>query len=276
MSKPKNTKSAVPQPKAPEAAPAAATLPEPSPATESAPQPAPAPAAPPVVAVEVGTPESLPLQVWPPPLDLTDLSEAERAIALAAMEQYELGVLAGVAGDPVPEDATPNFKLGHSMVDPATKLRLDGPTPEAFEAAGGKPGDYPPKGYAPVTAIPPEELLKQQAAQAVIDYNAGVELALKGQPLPEGASQAVADGFAAVDPETKLRLDGPTVAEFMAAGYPEAAYPPKGYARKQPKPADRKPVDGPTDMFGNAISYRPLFGGVTPASGGIFTLGNGK
>lgn len=276
MSKPnKNSKTQPAAPKAPATAPAVATLPEPSPAVPSAPESAPAPAAPPVV-VELPAPGEPAALRWPPPMDLTGLSEADRAIALAAAEAYEQGVAAAIAGEPAPEDADKMFKLGHFMVDPSTKLRLDGPTPEAFEAAGGKPGDYPPPGYLPVQPSPTPERLVEEGLKAVTDYADGVKLALAGKPLPEDATEAMREGFAAVDPETRLRLDGPTVAEFMAAGYPEAAYPPKGYARKQPKPAEREPVEGPTDMFGNAISYRPLFGSPTPASGGIFTLGNGK
>jgi hypothetical protein len=35
--------------------------------------------------------------------------------------------------------------------------------------------------------------------------------------------------------EEGLRLDGPTVAEWVAAGYQEEHYPPKGYAPKPVK-----------------------------------------
>jgi len=33
-------------------------------------------------------------------------------------------------------------------------------------------------------------------------------------------------------PEPDLRMDGPTPSEWVAAGYPAAAYPPRGYAAK--------------------------------------------
>lgn len=65
---------------------------------------------------------------------------------------------------------------------------------------------------------------------------------------------------AAVDPNA-LRNDGPTIAEFIAAGYPASNYPPKGYASKstveeiaaavadeaanQPQPATPAPAVAP-------------------------------
>lgn len=58
-----------------------------------------------------------------------------------------------------------------------------------------------------------------------------------------------------VQPKTGLRLDGPTLAEYVAAGYDAANYPPAGYAAK----SERGQMDGATDLFGNPSNYKPLF-----------------
>lgn len=45
------------------------------------------------------------------------------------------------------------------------------------------------------------------------------------------ADEAVVQSAPPLD-ENGLRLDGPTIAEFVAAGYPVASYPPDGYASR--------------------------------------------
>lgn len=57
-------------------------------------------------------------------------------------------------------------------------------------------------------------------------------------------SDPVVDAVAAVlDAEqaakdAPLRTDGPTLAEYIAAGYPVESYPPPGYAEREPPPVE--------------------------------------
>lgn len=49
---------------------------------------------------------------------------------------------------------------------------------------------------------------------------------------------------------TILRTDGPTLAQYVAAGYPAASYPPHGYAKRDEQtyssPGAHKPRVGPS------------------------------
>lgn len=53
---------------------------------------------------------------------------------------------------------------------------------------------------------------------------------------PERKAELRAEGYKIIDarfaPGNEIRQDGPTVAEYVADGYPAAAYPPKGYASR--------------------------------------------
>jgi len=53
---------------------------------------------------------------------------------------------------------------------------------------------------------------------------------------PERKAELRAEGYKIIDarfaPVTPIRKDGPTVAEYVAAGYLASGYPPKGYASR--------------------------------------------
>lgn len=66
---------------------------------------------------------------------------------------------------------------------------------------------------------------------------------------------APAPGTPSVDPEL-LRIDGPTLAEYVAAGYPAETYPPQGYADLEPIPVE---PDEPVDQHAES-GYRPVTG----------------
>lgn len=62
--------------------------------------------------------------------------------------ESDAGVALAREGKPLPEGASESTRHGYSIVDPATKLRTDGPTVEEFTKAGYKAENYPPQGYA--------------------------------------------------------------------------------------------------------------------------------
>lgn len=101
-----------------------------------------------------------------------------------------------------------------------------------------------------------EKVLRQ--AKERYDFCEGVKLAQEGQPLPEGASESMQNGHKVVDPETKLRLDGPTVEEYVAAGYPADKYPPQGYAVVKRVAAVPANPTSPVGPLGKPIEYKPL------------------
>lgn len=88
-----------------------------------------------------------------------------------------------------------------------------------------------PPAQPPVVQPPePPPLTQEQVNKK--DFEAGAALAQEGKPLPEIATDAFKQGYAVVDPKTKLRQDGPTVEQYVKAGYKAENYPPKGYAVK--------------------------------------------
>lgn len=93
-----------------------------------------------------------------------------------------------------------------------------------------KPKSPSPEKAAPVVSAPaaPASI---EAVNAIVkaDMELGISLAKEGKPLPEGANEVVKRGYAIIDPKTKLRLDGPTVEEYLKAGYKPENYPPEGY-----------------------------------------------
>lgn len=129
---------------------------------------------------------------------------------------------------------------------------------EVSEVSSSPPADTQPDEAAKVQA-------EAAAKAAKEDYELGVQWAQEGEDLPAGASQALKDGYAAVDKATKLRLDGPTLEEYVKAGYAAENYPPKGYAKRE-VPGDggtvaQVKVTDPTGHLtpsGAPMSYKPI------------------
>lgn len=103
-------------------------------------------------------------------------------------------------------------------------------------------------------------------------YGRGVDDAIAGDPDEEMVNDAAYEaGYKAVDPATKLRLDGPTLKEYVEAGYKAESYPPKGYAPVAPPPpaVAKSQMDGASDMFSQPLTYKPLFTASNPPGKGI-------
>lgn len=78
-------------------------------------------------------------------------------------------------------------------------------------------------------------------AEGVTEFQQPVveELTDTNATMAAGAQQNVQHTWNADPP---LRTDGPTLAEYVAAGYPANTYPPKGYASREPVNNDAKLV----------------------------------
>lgn len=85
---------------------------------------------------------SIPLSAVSPDVP-TDQFEANAGIELAK------------EGKPLPDGASESLRRGYNIIDPATKLRKDGPTVEEYVSRGYKAENYPPPGYAAKTGPKP-------------------------------------------------------------------------------------------------------------------------
>jgi hypothetical protein len=77
--------------------------------------------------------------------------------------------------------------------------------------------------------------LPEEALKAVAGPKSDAEAALEERARTEAAEEAKRQREAAAAKAKRtgtLKQDGPTVAEYVAAGYPASQYPPKGYASR--------------------------------------------
>ncbi len=89
------------------------------------------------------------------------------------------------------------------------------------------------------TATPPEAPV-EGAATAALPVEAVQDAAPATAPESPTPTDEVAPVEAAPVAPQELRQDGPTLEEYVAAGYPADRYPPEGYAAREsaPKPDD--------------------------------------
>lgn len=83
----------------------------------------------------------------------------------------------------------------------------------------------------------PADATDKNGKLVAFEVESGVLLAKSGKPLPENASPSFRYGYGVVDPTTKLRTDGPTLDEWIKAGYDKKHYPPQGFMSREVTPA---------------------------------------
>jgi hypothetical protein len=93
-------------------------------------------------------------------------------------------------------------------------------------------------------------VVEETALEAQVPPPATIEEATAEAPAQE---DAVAKTAPIAEPLTGLRHDGPTLKQWVAAGYDAAAYPPAGYAAKV-EHVHR-------NALGHPIDYRPMLFG---------------
>lgn len=84
---------------------------------------------------------------------------------------------------------------------------------------------------APAVQVQVEQGVESAVPQPVA-VHAGVQSPIQQAQAHQATGQPVRAEWKPGDP---LREDGPTLEEWVAAGYPAAGYPPTGYADKRPK-----------------------------------------
>lgn len=144
-------------------------------------------------------------------------------VVAVSAEEYE-----NVKKNNPPATLSPRRKEQKLRVMQRSLPKKSNPT-KAVPAA--KPATTAP--VAPGAAAP---LTRAEAGK--VEFDAGMKLARAGEPLPDNASDDAKRGYNVIDQKTKLRLDGPTLAEWKNAGWKEEEYPPQGFAAR----TDRSPL----------------------------------
>lgn len=100
--------------------------------------------------------------------------------------------------------------------------------------------------------------------KAVLATASEVDRAFPAAEAPKPAPPMNAEG---------LRLDGPTLAEFVKAGYPAENYPPHGYASLEPAAAAPAPIPAASPAVAEPAPAPAAAPAAAPAVDEIPTLG---